>query len=328
MALIEVKNLTKEFIQYRTEPGLKGAIKSIFYHKSTIKRAVDNISFSLEKGELVGYIGPNGAGKSTTIKMLCGVLLPTSGFVRVDELNPFYDRRKHGKNIGVVFGQRSQLWPDLPIGESYNLLKYIYQISLNKFDKQLAFLRELLDLDKFWKIPVRQLSLGQRMRANLAAALLHNPPILFLDEPTVGMDVVVKERFREMMRQLNKELRTTILLATHDLGDVEKTCKRLMIIDEGKIIYDGSIEGIKHRTNKNRLLIVDFEQTPREISLSGDIQVIRREHNRIWFQFSRDEISANQLIADIAENYSIRDLTIQEPDIESVVRDVYEHGIQ
>ena len=245
--MIRVENLSKEFKINKKYPGFKGAIKSFFSTEYVIKKAVDDISFEINDGEIVGYIGANGAGKSTTIKMMTGILTPTNGIVTVNGIVPYENREKNAKNIGVVFGQKTQLWWDLPISETFSLLKDIYDISDNDFEERMNFFKKVLGLEEFFLNPVRTLSLGQRMRADLAAALIHNPKVIYLDEPTIGLDVVVKESVRKAIKEINKKYGTTIILTTHDLNDIEELCNRIIIIDKGKKIYDGEIEGVKEK---------------------------------------------------------------------------------
>ena len=245
--MIRVENLTKEFRISKKYPGFKGAIKSFFSTEYTTKKAVDGISFEINDGEIVGYIGANGAGKSTTIKMMTGILTPTNGIVSVNGLVPYENREKNAKNIGVVFGQKTQLWWDLPISETFSLLKDIYDVSDEDFEERMRFLKDVLGLEEFFLSPVRTLSLGQRMRADLAAALIHNPNVIYLDEPTIGLDIVVKERVRKAIKEINEKYKTTIILTTHDLNDIEELCSRIIIIDSGKKIYDGELNGVKEK---------------------------------------------------------------------------------
>ncbi|MDN5293110.1 MAG: viologen exporter family transport system ATP-binding protein [Eubacteriales bacterium] len=244
LAIINVRNLTKEFKIYHHREGVIGAIKDLFHREYRIIRAVDGINMTIEPGEIVGYIGANGAGKSTTIKMLTGILVPTAGEVVVNGFVPYRDREEYTRHIGVVFGQRSQLWWDIAVLESLKLLRRIYRVPEKAFRERLAFFDDLLGLGEFLHLPVRRLSLGQRMRCELAAALLHNPPLLFLDEPTIGLDVLAKARIREFLLQVNREFGTTILLTTHDLKDIEALCPRVIIIDKGRILYDGGREDL------------------------------------------------------------------------------------
>src|SRR5271170_6379871 len=245
MPIIETYDLRKVFRSIKRTPGVVGTLKTLYSREYEDKVAVTGITMSLEPGELVGYIGPNGAGKSTTIKMLTGILVPTSGLVRVAGIVPHERRRENARNIGVVFGQRSQLYWDLPLRESFELLRAIYRVPLDRYRKNLAHFVEILDLDRFMATPVRQLSLGERMRGDFAAALLHDPKIVYLDEPTIGLDVVAKEAIRAFIADINKRLGTTVILTTHDLADVERLCKRIVLIDEGTVIYDGKTERLR-----------------------------------------------------------------------------------
>jgi len=247
--MIEAERLTKEYKIYRSgEPGQgwRTGIRSFFARPYEVKQAVQSINFHIPQGELVGFIGPNGAGKSTTIKMLSGVLTPTSGTVRVNGLVPSENRKRNGMQIGVVFGQRSQLFWDLPMEETFLLLRRMYRIPPDRFKRNVDFMIELLEMDSFYRTPVRQLSLGQKMRANLAASLLHDPAVLYLDEPTIGLDIVAKAKIRGFLRELNREKRTTVLLTTHDMDDIDEVCQRLMLIDKGVLIHDGTLSAFKH----------------------------------------------------------------------------------
>ena len=326
MPIITVEHLSKHFKVYRRRTGFWGNLSSTISRKHDIIQTVDDVNFSLERGELVGYIGANGAGKSTTIKMLTGILVPTSGYIDVMGLTPYRHRKENTRRIGVVFGQRTQLWWDLPVIDSFELLKHIYEIPQNLYKQNLEFFSELLKLQPFLSTPVRRLSLGQRMRCDLTAALLHNPEILYLDEPTIGLDVVAKEHVRQFLKQVNAERQVTVILTTHDLNDVEKVCQRLIIIDSGKIIYDGGIDALKERYGKTRILIVDLAQAYSDIQLEG-VDLTRRDGNRIWLAFDRDTISAAEVIAQLTARYEIQDLTISEPEIEEIVRRIYELGV-
>ena len=247
MALIEVKNLKKEFKKPVRKEGVIGYIKSLFSRKYTSLYAVNDVSFSIDQGEIVGYIGANGAGKSTTVKMMCGILHPTSGSVTIDNKDILKYRKQINKEIGVVFGQKTQLWWDIPLIETFKILKSIYEISDEDYNERFKFLCDLLDLNDFLDQNVRSLSLGQRMRADFAASLIHNPKILYLDEPTIGLDVLVKDKIRKAIKILNKKYKTTIILTTHDMKDIEELCSRIIIIDKGKILYDGNLENIKYQ---------------------------------------------------------------------------------
>jgi ABC-2 type transport system ATP-binding protein len=285
-------------------------------------RAVDRVSFDIAAGSTVGYIGPNGAGKSTTIKMLIGILVPSGGRVRVDGRDPSRDRVAVARRIGVVFGQRTQLWWDLPLGDSFTLLRHVYRVGAAEHAQRLAQLVELLDMAPFLPTPVRQLSLGQRMRGELAAALLHDPAILFLDEPTIGLDVVSKEAVRGFLAELNRERGTTILLTTHDLVDVERLCGRLLIIDHGRVIEDGTVESVKDRYGTERTLVVDLVEPGDPLVIEG-AKVTRVEGPRQWLRFHRDGHTAASLLAEVSSRAAVRDITIEEPAIDDIVRRIY-----
>ena len=258
--MIELKNVSKEFVSPKKYPGFKGAIKGLFSNEKVRKVAVDDISFTIGKGEIVGYIGSNGAGKSTTIKMMTGILNPTTGTCLVDGIDPSKNRKENAQNIGVVFGQRTQLWWDLPLSESFTILKEIYDVSDEAYEEQMAFLNRVLELDEFFDRPVRTLSLGQRMRADLGAALLHNPKVLYLDEPTIGLDLVVKDNIRKAIKEINEKYQTTVILTTHDIGDIEELCSRIIIIDEGKKIYDGTLENLKDTYGTRRKVTMEVRK--------------------------------------------------------------------
>ena len=325
MSLIQVRELSKHFKVPDRKTGRFAAVRNLFSLKRTSKVAVDGVTFAIEKGEMVGYVGPNGAGKSTTIKMLTGILLPTSGEVEVDGLIPHRDRKRLAYRIGVVFGQKTQLWWDVPVIESLRLLKEIYKIPTSTYEANLELFNDMLDLHEFQDTPVRQLSLGQRMRSDLVAALLHNPDILFLDEPTIGVDVVAKDRFRSFLRQLNEERQVTVLLTTHDLSDIEKICERLMIIDTGRIIYDGAIADLKKRFTPYRVLVVDFADTVADIEMDR-AELVECDGRRARFRFNRWQISASELITELAQRYSLKDISVEEPEIEAIVREIYERS--
>ena len=311
-AVISVSNLEKTFTVWRK----RGALR----RERTEVEAVAGVSFTVRKGEMLGYVGPNGAGKSTTIKMLTGVLVPTAGEVHVDGVVPAQQRVQLARRIGVVFGQRSLLWWDLPLTESFRLLRHIYRVAPDVHAERLAECRELLDLDEFITTPVRQLSLGQRMRGELTAALLHDPEILFLDEPTIGLDVVSKARVRTFLADLNT------LLTTHDLADIERLCSRLLIIDHGRVIYDGALETLRDRYGTSRMLVVDFTETIPPVDVAP-AEVVKVDGPRQWLRFRRDDLTASDLIARLAARYSLLDLTIEEPAIEDIVRSIYTGGI-
>ncbi|MFE2597897.1 ATP-binding cassette domain-containing protein [Streptomyces sp. NPDC059396] len=284
-------------------------------------RAVDGISFRVPRGEMVGYIGPNGAGKSTTIKMLTGILTPSGGRLRVAGIDPSRERTRLARHIGVVFGQRTTLWWDLPLIDSYRLMHRMYRIPDARFRANLERCVELLDLAELLDVPVRQLSLGQRMRGDIAAALLHDPAILYLDEPTIGLDVISKAKVRDFLRNLNAERGTTVLLTTHDLTDIEQLCKRVMVIDHGRLLYDGALAGLHEIGRSERTLVVDLERELPPIEVPG-ARPVRTEGPRQWLAFPATE-SAAPLVARIAAEYPLVDLSVREPDIETVIAKMY-----
>ncbi|MDH6626712.1 ABC-2 type transport system ATP-binding protein [Streptomyces sp. LBL] len=281
-------------------------------------RAVDSISFSVARGEMVGYIGPNGAGKSTTIKMLTGILTPSAGRLRVAGVDPSRERTRLAQRIGVVFGQRTTLWWDLPLIDSYRLMHRMYRIPDARYRENLDRLVELLDLEPLLDVPVRQLSLGQRMRGDIAAALLHDPEVVYLDEPTIGLDVVSKGRVREFLRELNSERGTTVLLTTHDLQDIEQLCSRVMVIDHGRLVYDGPLTGLHEAGESERTLVVDLERELPPIEAPPPARVVKVDGPRQWLAFPASA-SAAELVARIAAEYPLVDLSVREPDIEAVI---------
>jgi ABC-2 type transport system ATP-binding protein len=317
MSLIEVDALERTFVVRRRSGSVR--------RTRSVVRAVQDLTFSIDAGEMVGYIGPNGAGKSTTIKMLTGILVPTSGELRVAGLEPSRQRTELARRIGVVFGQRTTLWWDLPLRDSFALLQKIYRVPDQRFHENLDRFVELLDLGDQLDTPVRQLSLGQRMRGDITAALLHDPDILYLDEPTIGLDVVSKGRLREFLRALNAERGTTLLLTTHDLQDIEALCDRVIVIDHGTSVYDGSLAGLHAQGGSTRTLVVDLVDEAPPIDVPG-AAVRRVEGPRQWLAFPADA-SAAPIVAAVASAYDVADLSIQEPAIEDVIRDLYSHGV-
>jgi ABC-2 type transport system ATP-binding protein len=287
--IIAVSDLQKHFRVYEHRRGLVGALRNLVSRQYRLVRAVDGLSFEIERGELVGYIGPNGAGKSTTLKMLTGLLVPSAGELWVNGRVPWRERQAHVARIGAVFGQRTTLWWDLPVVESLDLLRYIYQIPPAQFARNLAEFRELLELDPFLDTPVRSLSLGQRMRADLCAALLHDPGLIFLDEPTIGLDVVAKERIRQFIQHVNDQRGTTVILTTHDLSDVEKLCERVMIVDHGRLLFDGQLETLRERYGGRRELVVDLGVDSQDVAVQG-AELVAKDGRRAVFRFDRDAI--------------------------------------
>lgn len=326
MPQIIAENLTKTFRVPKRYEGRFGALRTLLTPEYQEKAAVRGVSFTLEPGELVGYVGPNGAGKSTTIKMLTGILTPTSGEVRVGGLVPWKERERNAHQIGVVFGQRTQLWWDLPLSNSFELLKHIYRVDEARFQANLKRFDEVLGLSEFMMTPVRQLSLGQRMRGDLAAALLHDPPILFLDEPTIGLDVVAKERIREFIQLINRERQVTVILTTHDMQDIERLCRRMILIDKGQVLYDGTVENLKDRSGRERLMTVVFAEPPPELDLPG-AEVVLREGAVATLRFDRNRISSQELVGRVSARYPVVDLTIEEAPLEDIIRSIYQKGL-
>ncbi len=313
MSLIEVRDLTRTFVVRRGAGRLR--------RTTSVVEAVRDLTFSVAAGEMVGYIGPNGAGKSTTIKMLTGILVPTGGHLRVAGLEPSRQRTELARRIGVVFGQRTTLWWDLPLRDSFALLQKIYRVDGDRHRRNLAEYVELLDLGDLLDTPVRQLSLGQRMRGDITAALLHDPEILYLDEPTIGLDVVSKGRLRDFLRTLNAERGTTLLLTTHDLQDIEALCRRVIVIDHGTAVFDGPQGDLHTHVGASRTLVVDLVDEAPPIDVEGAV-TRRVEGPRQWLTFPADA-SAAPLVAAVAASYAVADLSIQEPDIEDVIRRIY-----
>jgi ABC-2 type transport system ATP-binding protein len=314
VAVIELEHVTKDFTTYRRA----GRFRRTRVH--TV--AVHDVSLSIDDGELVGYIGPNGAGKSTTIKMLTGILVPSTGSVRVAGFDPQRRRMDLTRHIGVVFGQRSQLWWDLPLRDSFDLLRHVYRVSPARHAENMAAFVDLLDLGPLLDRPVRQLSLGERMRGELTAALLHDPTILYLDEPTIGLDIVSKTRVREFLATVNRERGVTIVLTTHDLDDVERLCSRLVVIDHGRVVQDSTLAEVRRRYAPHRTLVVDLAESLPPLDVAG-AEVTRIDGPRQWLRFHRDEHTAAELIAQVAATAPLVDITVLEPDIEDVIRHVY-----
>lgn len=329
--MIKVCNLTKEFKTNKKYPGFKGAIKSFFSKEYTIKRAVDDMNFQINDGEVVGYIGSNGAGKSTTIKMMTGILTPTSGSIEVDGVIPYEERTRNAMNIGVVFGQRTQLWWDLPLSESFSLLRDIYGVTEEEYEERMKFFNEVLGIDDFMLSPVRTLSLGQRMRADLAASLIHNPKILYLDEPTIGLDVVVKEKVRNAIKEINNKFNTTVILTTHDLEDIEELCNRIIIIDKGVKIYDGSLKEIKEKYGYMTTVSIQIKQS--ETVDSNDVNEYfnlntedintQFEEGKIIVSFNKNKVSATDIIQYYMKKYTLLDFSLRETSIDDIIKKIY-----
>lgn len=322
--MIELINLSKEFKKPIREEGVLGMFKTLFSRKYEIKKAVDNISLEINSGEIVGYIGSNGAGKSTTIKMICGILTPSSGKVLIDGIEPYKKRRQVAQKIGVVFGQKTQLWWDIPLIESFKVLKEIYQVSDKDYKERMEFLSETLSIKEFLNQPVRTLSLGQRMRADLAAAWLHNPEILFLDEPTIGLDVLVKEKIRDAIKIMNKKYHTTVILTTHDMKDIENLCSRVVMIEEGKIIYDGSLSEIKHKFGDLRTITITLKNDVdlNELdNFNGFIEYQKKDSN-IIMKFNADNITVEKVVDYAFHTLHAQDMKISEIGVEDVVKNI------
>ncbi len=329
--IIEMKNVTKEFKVLNRREGLKGSIKDLFSRNYKTVRAVDNISVNIEQGEIVGYLGPNGAGKSTTIKMMTGVLEPTSGEILIGGNIPYKNRTKNAQEIGVVFGQRSQLWWALPLVESFRILKDIYQISDENYDSMMKLYQSLVDIEPLLHKPVRQMSLGQRTLSDILAAFLHNPKIVFLDEPTIGLDVSMKAKIRTLIQALNKEKKTTVILTTHDMGDVDALCRRIIIIDKGKMLYDNDIEHLKGFFGSYRTLKIRIDG-----SLKHQAELIQREvpdfsvsADDEWISVLVDEDKAKviDVLTKLQHSHDIRDMQLEEISTEDVIKKIYEDGV-
>ena len=325
MKIISVIHLTKVFKKPIRGEGVWDNIKTLFSRKYEEIRAVDNINFDIEQGEIVGYIGANGAGKSTTIKMMSGILHPTSGNVLVDGMTFDKARKKINRNIGVVFGQKTQLWWDIPLIETFKILKTIYEISDEDYEKRFNYLCELLDLKQFINQNVRTLSLGQRMRADFAAALIHNPKIVFLDEPTIGLDVLVKDRIRNAIKELNKKYNITVILTTHDMKDIEQLCDRIIIIDKGKILYDGTLHDIKYKFGNTKTIFI-----PKNVSLDNELleskfqgMKIEETDESIVLKFSSNEVELDDVLIYLINNYHVKDFKIEDISIEDITKELY-----
>jgi viologen exporter family transport system ATP-binding protein len=326
-SLIHVEELSKHFRTFKRREGILGSIQNLFVREYRTVPAVDRVSFSIERGEMVGYIGPNGAGKSTSIKMLTGILVPTSGVVRVNGYEPHRQRRHYVKTIGVVFGQRTQLWWDIAVIESFKLLRRIYDVPQRDFDARMERFNEILNIRDYLHTPVRKLSLGERMRCDLAAALLHNPPLLFLDEPTIGLDVVAKDHIRHFLRAINREFRTTVLLTTHDLDDIEELCRRIMIIDRGRVLYDGQLADLKQqllRTKMVKFALKDREQMGGMVAFAREgLELEQLDEITCRIRFDRIKIATDELIREILATVQVRDLLIEDEPIEEIIKRIY-----
>ena len=334
--MIEVNHICKDFVSAKNYPGLRGALKGLVSREKIHKVAVDDISFHIGKGEIVGYIGSNGAGKSTTIKMMTGILTPTKGTCLVNGVEPCKNRKKNAQNIGVVFGQRTQLWWDLPLSESFTILKEIYDVSDEEYAERMEFLNRVLELEDFFSQPVRNLSLGQRMRADLGAALLHNPKVLYLDEPTIGLDLVVKDNIRNAIKEINEKYQTTVVLTTHDIEDIEELCSRILIIDNGKLIYDGSLTDLKERYGTTRRVTMEVanpiqaEQLPLweylSVSKEDYETQIDAASSTITISFDKNKLQVSDVIGQMRKHTQVKDIKVQETELAEIVKAIYKHS--
>ncbi len=322
MNMIELNHVHRNFKVAKRDGSFW---KYMFHRQYTTVEAVNDVSFSIKEGELVGFIGPNGAGKSTTIKMMTGILVPTSGEVRVLGKVPYQHRKTIAAQIGVLFGQRSQLWWDLPVEDTFKLLKKIYKIPDKVYEENVKTYGTLLGVEEFIIQPVRQLSLGQRMRADLCASLLHDPKILFLDEPTIGLDVVVKKQIREMIRDINKQKGVTVILTTHDMKDIEEICERIIMIDKGKIIIDRPTDEVKHTFRGNNIIEVVFDRVPSSFTVTG-VETVEWEGDHATISYDPSQITSATIISDIMAQHKIADITMKEPEIDDIIRNLYQHS--
>ncbi|HEY3124926.1 MAG TPA: ATP-binding cassette domain-containing protein [Thermoanaerobaculia bacterium] len=325
---VSVVGLTKVFRTYRREEGLAAALKSLVRRHATETAAVSDVTFSIESGEMVGYIGANGAGKSTTIKMLTGILTPTSGEILCNGFVPYKERTRYVATIGVVFGQRTQLWWDIAVVESFKLLKEIYGISDADYAKRMELFDKVLGTAAYLHQPVRKLSLGERMRCDLAASLLHRPPLLFLDEPTIGLDIVAKASVREFLQEINRQEGTTVLLTTHDLSDIETLCRRVLVIDHGKLLFDGALSELRDRILPVTSIVFDVKTTPDPSLLVWNGQkILEVGSHRYRVDIDRRTLSSATAVKEIVNRFDVADLSIEEPQIEEVVKRIYREGI-
>ena len=334
--MIYVENLKKEFKKTIKEPGLKGSFKSFIKPKNEIIKAVDDISFHVPRGEVLGFIGPNGAGKSTVIKMLTGILTPTSGRCEINGQIPYKNRKNYVKEIGVVFGQRTQLWWDLALRETYTVLKEIYEVDDADFKKRMAFLNEVLELDDFITSPVRTLSLGQRMRADIAASLLHSPKVLFLDEPTIGLDVVVKDNIRKAIKAINDTEKTTDILTTHDLQDVENLCNRIVMIDKGKKVFDGEISNLKEKFGSSRemqYVPLDMNAAQKldyraELGLPESAVEVVNDGYSVKVRFNSNLVPVEKILNCTLSKLHVKDINVSDADIEEIIKSIYRSEVK
>jgi ABC-2 type transport system ATP-binding protein len=323
MTLIEVDSLTKAYTTRNKESGFWGAAKGLVRAQRTRVVAVDAISFRVERGQIMGYIGVNGSGKSTTIKLLTGILAPTSGQVRVLGRDPYRQRGANARDIGVVFGQRTQLWWDLPLIESLNLIARIYGTPRLRHRHLLELLTDRFDLGELLRKPIRTMSLGQKMRAELAATLIHEPKVVYLDEPTIGLDIMVKDQFRALIKEFNQEYGTTVVMTSHDIGDIEELCQQIVIIDAGKLVYNGSLKEVKERFGAFRTITFEVSDGAAAVTAPPGATVVRRDGATLGLRFDRRRTSASQVVGTVMSQAEVRDFTLSEPSLESIVKQMH-----
>lgn len=334
--MIVANELRKEFRKTIKAPGLRGSFRSLFHPQHETVAAVDGISFHVPEGQIMGFIGPNGAGKSTVIKMLTGILTPTSGSCTINGKNPVEDRKKYVREIGVVFGQRTQLWWDLPLRETYGVLKEIYEVPDDLYKKRMDMFREVLELDSFIGSPVRTLSLGQRMRADIAASLLHSPKVLFLDEPTIGLDVVVKNNIRNAITEINRTEHTTVILTTHDISDIELLCSRIVMVDKGKKVYDGSLDNLKEKFGNTRELVFvpereksfSTENFLKGLPIDGDDIEISSDSGKYSIRFNSEKLPVRDMLSYVLSHTDAKDISLRDADVEEIIRRLYKEGVE
>lgn len=326
--MIHVSGLSKSFKVAKRSSGMQQALKALFHREHTIVNALNDISFSIEPGEIVGYIGPNGAGKSTTIKVMSGILVPDHGACEIMGFTPWKDRTQYVKNIGVVFGQRTQLWWDVPVIDSFELLKDIYKVPEKEYQNNLETLTHLLNLEELIYTPVRQLSLGQRMRCEIAASLLHNPKILFLDEPTIGLDAISKIAVRQFIKKYNEEKQMTVILTTHDMSDIEALANRIILIGKGHILYDGSLSALREQFGAQKVITADYRENGKPLKISETSAIISHSKERIVLTVDSKNKKVSDILGEISDQVELTDVSIEAQPIEEIIVQLYkEHNL-